>query len=209
MVKDIPMTLTNPSKVVTVTRCGVTFRASLFTVALLDRTLRRLRRRFPWARLQIIQPCYHTGVDRSAGTHDKDCVLDVRIVGLTWLQAQRFLRNAGWAAWWRHTGPWAAKSNWHIHMAAIPTGLHGHPDALTVGKAYKHLGLVVGEYIDGGYTTSGHVEASSQVVDYFNHAEGLSGEHFTGYDHTWFPPNIAATVYKFNPADVNHKGIAA
>lgn len=194
------------NQVVTVTRCGTTFRASIHTIAALDFTIRRLSRRFPWARLQIIQACYHQGYAPSAHTHDFDCVFDVRIVGLTWSRTQTFLRNAGWAAW--HRTP-AQGFSQHVHMALIPTGLFGHPDAETVGKAYKHLGLVVGEFIDGGPTTLGYVAGSSQIVDYFNHAEGLAGEHFNGYDKSFFPPNIAAVVYKFNPKDLNPKGIAA
>jgi hypothetical protein len=202
------------NQVVHVTRFGSTFRASIHTIAALDRAQARLnwlKRRgmvVPWARIVIIQPCYNTGVARSAHTHDFDCVLDVQVVGMGWARAQRFWRNLGFAAWWRT--PAQGFTN-HIHMALIPTGLRGHPTAAQVGQAYQHLGQRVGDYIDGGWTTTSphRIDATSQIVDYFWHAEGLAGEHFTGYDKSWFPPNIAATVYTFNPRDLNPKGITA
>lgn len=190
-------------KLITVTRLGKTFKASQRTVAHLDWTIRRLRRRWPHARLQIIQTCYHAGVDASAGTHDFDCTFDVRIVGLPWRLAQRFLRNAGWAAWWRHDGQWAPRSAWHIHMISIPPGLAGRDvTADQVGAAYKRIGIKVGKYIDGGVTTEGYVFTSSQVRDYFHRSTGLAARHADAADASWFPPNIAKTVYRFDPADL-------
>jgi len=81
-------------------------------------------------------------------------------------------------------------------MISLPPGLPAHPTALDVGKAYAALGMKVGEYIDGGYTTTGRVVATSQVVDLFNHAEGLAGEHAQNDDPSWYPKDIRTTVFR-------------
>lgn len=187
-------------ELIRVSRLGHTFKASRRTVQHLDWTVKRLRRRYPWARLTIIQTCYHTGVDLSAGTHDKDCAFDFRIVGLGWWLSQRFLRNAGWGCWFRHTGEWDAKGAWHVHAISLPPGLAGRDvTADQVGAAFHKIGLVVGEFIDGGRTTKGSTIATSQVRDYFHRTFGLANEHDNGEDHSWFPPNIAKTIYTYNP----------
>lgn len=183
------------------TVAGVSFRCSNRTYWHLLWTIWWLRVRFPKARLQLLQPCYHVGVDASAHTHDFDCVVDVWIVGGVlgrdpW-RAQKVLRKLGWAAWFRHTGTWAARSAWHIHMISLPSGLPAAPTALDVGKAYAALGIKVGLYIDGGYTTTGHVTATSQVVDYCTlHAEGLAGEHVQNDDLSWHPADFRTTVFR-------------
>jgi len=182
------------------TVAGVTFRCSNRVYWHLLWTIWVLRMRFPKARLVIFQPCYHTGVEASKGTHDYDAVLDVWIYGGVlgadpW-RAQRFLRRHGWFAWFRHTGTWAARSAWHIHMGSLPPGLPAHPTALDVGKAYAALGIKVGEFIDGGYTTKGRVVGSSQVVDYFRRAEGLAGQHDQNDDPSWHPKDINKTVFR-------------
>lgn len=187
----------------TVTRLGHTFKASRRTVAHLDWTIRRLKRRWPQARLVIAQTCYHSGVAASAGTHDFDACFDFIITGLPWRLGQRFLRNAGWAAWWRRTGQWAARSAWHFHAVSIPPQLAGRDvTADEVGRAYHRLSIKVGQFIDGGYTTNGRSDSSSQVADYFHRSLGLAGQHEPGEDKTWFPPNIAKTIYAYNPKDV-------
>ena len=141
------------------TIAGATFRCSNRVAWHLRWTIFMLRLHFPKARLVIYQTCYHTGVDASAGTHDYDAVFDVWIAGGVlgadpW-RAQRFLRRCGWAAYFRHTGSWAARAAWHIHMISIPPGLPADPTPLQIGKAYAALGMKVGKYIDGGYTTTG------------------------------------------------------
>lgn len=177
------------------TIAGHTFKASAWTAGHLNNTIARLKVAHPAARLKIWQPCYNTGVDVSKGTHDLDGVFDVEIIGLTWSEAQRFLRNCGWAAWHRYPPTFALE---HIHMATIPPGLTNSPTPTQIGAAYVRLGIKVGLYIDGGYTTSAphQVTTSSQVSDYFRHALGLKGEHDSGDDRSYFPPSITATVYK-------------
>lgn len=160
----------DPRRIIEVTFGGKTFRASQTTYANLLATQERLDRLHPGARILVIQPCFNTGVALSAGTHDKDAVLDVQIVGLTWEQSQRFLRESGWAAWWRHTGDWAARSAWHIHMVSL--------------AAFK-AGCPVGIFIPG------------QVDDYYRHALGLAGEHDSGSDPTWHPADIDSTVFNY------------
>lgn len=182
------------------TVAGVTFRCSNRVYWHLLWTIWFLKARYPKARLTIFQPCYHTGVAASAGTHDFDAVLDVWIdggvLGADPWRAQRVLRRLGWAAWFRNTGSWAARSAWHIHMISLPLGLPANPTPLDVGKAYAALGMKVGEYIDGGYTTTGRVVGTSQVDDYYAHALGLAGEHRAGEDHSWYPDNINRTVFR-------------
>lgn len=160
---------------------GKTFRASPRTWAHLRWTYWRLKVRHPRAKLVIIQGAYNASVKASAGTHDYDCVLDVRIDGLTWPKAQAFLRACGWAAWWRT--PAQGFSN-HIHMVSIPPGLTFHPSPARVEAAFTKAGQRVGEFVPG------------QVADYYNHAFGLAGGHTTGSDTSWFPPNINKTVFK-------------
>jgi len=189
-----------PGDIRTVTIAGVTFRASNRTIWHLQWTIAYLRLRFPRARLRIIQPCYHTGVAASAGTHNCDAVLDVWIsggvLGADPWRAQRVLRWLGWGAWFRHTGEWAARSRWHIHMISLPLGLPRNPSAQDVGRAYARLGLKVGEYIDGGWTTKGAIVATSQVVDFFNHAEGLANQHAQNDDPSWFPSDIPSRAFR-------------
>lgn len=163
---------------------GVSFRASSRTQQHLLHTIARLAIKHPGARLVILQPCYNTGVEQSAGTHEFDAVLDVEIVGLNWWDAQRFLRELGWAAWFRHTGKWASPNAWHIHMISLPPGIPANPTADDVTAAFEAIGLRVGEFVPG------------QVDDYYAHALGLKGQHRAGIDHSWFPPNINATVFK-------------
>ena len=184
----------------TVTIAQRTFKASRRTIWHLRWTIWLLALRYPKARLNIIQTCYHTGLAASAGTHDFDGVFDVWITGGVlgsdpW-RAQRFLRSCGWFAWFRHTGSWAPRADWHIHMGSLPPGLPVNPTALDVGKAYAALGIKVGEFIDGGYTTLGRVVGSSQVVDYYKHAEGLAGQHDQNDDPSWHPKDINKTVFR-------------
>ena len=132
---------------------GSKFRCSRRTAALLDRTKARLKKKAEKDKknyyLRIIQGCYNTSVDASAGTHDFDACLDVEIVGMSWFDAQRWLRSQGWAAWVRVPPTFS----YHIHMIALPP--------------YK-LNFVarVGQYVPG------------QVEDYYAHRSGLVGSAY-------------------------------
>ncbi len=135
----------DPAEKITVTLGDKTFQAGRRTAAHLEWTIEKLAQRKPGAHLHIMQPCFHTGFDPSAGTHDGDGVLDIRIDGMKWPKAEMFMREAGWAAWWRHTGTWEPQEKWHIHAVSL-----GCP-----GK--------VGDLIPG------------QVDDYHNKRDGLAG----------------------------------
>lgn len=100
------------------TSWGPNFRCTQRTADHLDWTKSELPK---GATLQIIQPPYNTGFALSAGTHDKDAVLDVRITGMTWPQAQRFLRAHRWAAWVRTP---AQGFSLHIHMVSVGCNLN-------------------------------------------------------------------------------------
>jgi hypothetical protein len=129
---------------------GRKFKCTKRTAALLDRTKARLKKKAEKDKknyyIRIIQGCYNTSVAASAGTHDYDACLDVEIVGMSWYDAQRFLRANGWAAWVRTP---AQGFSYHIHMIALPP--------------YK-LNFVskVGQWVPG------------QVSDYYAHKDGLS-----------------------------------
>lgn len=166
------------------TVADVTFRCSNRVYWHLRWTIWVLALRFPKARLVILQPCYQPGYEKSAGTHDFDAVFDVWIYGLDPWRAQRFLRRRGWAAWFRHTGSWAARSAWHFHMISIPPGLRANPSVAAILEAFRDLGIKVGEYVPG------------QIYDYFRHAFGLKGQHDSGDDDSWFPENINKTVFR-------------
>lgn len=164
------------------TVAGHTFKCSNRTYWHLVWTIWVLKLRHPKAKLGIYQTCYNTTIALSKGTHDFDAVFDVWIDGLDWWRAQRFLRRRGWACWYRHTGSFASTP--HIHMISIPLGLSANPSAEDVHAAFSRLGIKVGVYVPG------------QVDDYYAHAYGLAGEHRAGSDHSWFPDNINATVFR-------------
>lgn len=176
------------------TMAGDTFKASAWTAGHLQQTIDVLKKRHPDKKLRILQPCFHKGVKLSKGSHDYDGVFDVWIDGMTGLVAQRFLRSQGWAAWFRHTGAFA--DDIHIHMATIPPGLPAKPTAKQVGAAYTKLGIQVGYLIDGGYTRKTTTRYTSQIVDYYAHAFGLKDQHKAGSDTSWFPADIAKTIYQ-------------
>lgn len=102
-------------EVIKVTLGGRTFRACRQCVGHVEFTIDRLKRVHPDATLQIIQPPWNEGVDASAGSHDKCATFDVAILGVEWFPAQRFLRECGWAAWYRFPPTFSH----HIHMISL------------------------------------------------------------------------------------------
>lgn len=152
----------DPAEVITITFGGRTFRAGRRTAAHLEWTQEQLTRLHPGAWIRVLQPCYHEGYEPSAGTHDGDGVLDVEIVGLSWTEGQDFLRAHGWLDWWRHTGSWADRSDWHHHMISL-----GCPGP-------------VGIYVPG------------QVIDGYHHTFGLKGQHNVDLDKSWWPGDVGA-----------------
>ena len=100
---------------------GTPLFASRYTRYHWDRTVRAFEKQFPGAKVYILQGSYHIGFKPSAGTHDRDAVLDVWVTGVDWREAEFFFRQQGWKGWWRHTGSWSAPSQWHIHMISPGT----------------------------------------------------------------------------------------
>lgn len=157
----------DPTKVISVVFGGKFFRCTQRTYGALLHMQARLAKKHPRAWIHVIQPCYNTGVSLSAGTHDFDATLDISIIGLTWPEVQRFARECGWAAWWRHTGDWASPSAYHVHMTSLGA---------------EAAGCRVGIYIPG------------QIEDYYHDRNGLA-DH--SYDGTWHPDPISATVFSY------------
>lgn len=93
------------------------------SIAHLEATDQAARKEFGVG-LAILQSAYNVGVAASAGTHDKDKVYDVYIPGVDWWTAQKFLRQQGWAAWFRYPPTFSA----HIHMVSLggntPVGVY-------------------------------------------------------------------------------------
>lgn len=186
------MSAPSQDDLIVVTRLGHTFKASRRTVAWFDNLAREFKRLFPKAQLVIAQTCYNTGVAASAGTHNLDGPFDLVFTGSLgriyitkawrWRRFQRFIRNHGSAAWWRHTGTWASESAWHVHCFPLPADL-------------THFTTEVGIYVDGGASQGHPGSTSSQLVDYLNGAQGLAGEHASGSDRTWRPKIIKAFNY--------------
>ena len=121
-----------------------TFKATRRTHAHVAWTCERLAAHNPEATLRIIQSCYNTGVNASAGTHDKDAVLDVEIVGMDWWSSQRFLREHGWAAWVRFPPAFT----WHIHMVSL--GYVGPVGIYVPGQVTDYYNHALG--LKGGHT---------------------------------------------------------
>lgn len=118
--------------------------------------------------VSFIQSCYNVGVPASAGTHDKDAVLDVWIPGVNpWLQ-QRFFRANGFPGWYRHCPEFCG--NEHYHGLVLPADTW-------------HFRTPVGIFVPG------------QLTDVHNHAFGLSGEHDRGSDRSWWPKSLKATAF--------------
>lgn len=158
------MLLSNlPAKRITVTLGGRTFDAGQRTVAHLLWTIAQLAKRFPMARLEVIQGCYNTGVEASAGTHDFDGVLDVRIVGLDWWVAQKFLRQCGWAAWFRFPPAFGL----HIHMISI--GCPGPVGIFVPGQLddyYRHALGLKGQHDSGDDTSWFPADINNTIFDF-------------------------------------------
>lgn len=164
---------------------GNVIEASFRSIAHMDRLNRLVKRRFG-VEIRIIQPPYNTGVPQSVGTHDYDAVWDIEIPGVNWYEAQRFLRAHGFACWVRKPPDFS----WHIHGFTLPPR-----EGISISDDFMVAGFKVGKYVDGGYSTYGHLITSSQIDDYYHHALGLAGQHTTNGDKTWFPENIEATIF--------------
>jgi hypothetical protein len=153
---------------------GGSVRVSLRTLAHLNR-LNNLATRKYGTELVVIQPDWNTTVKASAGTHDYDSVWDLYIPGVDWWGQQRFFRANGFGCWYRHPPSFGN----HIHGFTLPV-----PEGKVRGDDFAVRGFKVGVYVPG------------QLEDYYNHAFGLSNQHTSGSDRSWFPADIESTVFK-------------
>lgn len=132
---------------------------------------------------QIIQPPFNTSVPASAGTHDYDACIDCYIPGVGWYTAQHFLRANGLGCWVRKPPLFP----YHIHGFTIP------PQSGKVrADDFRDGGFKVGLYVDGGITLYGNQRSSSQLVDYYQHKNGLASH---AADNTWHPDPISKTIF--------------
>jgi hypothetical protein len=117
------MTIPSPRTVVTLgkTPGGTRVFGSRYLAYHWAWTMREFHKRYPHAEVYIMQGSYHIGFALSAGTHDRDGVLDVWVTGIEWREAERFFRSMDWYGWWRHTGSWSSPSKYHIHMISPHT----------------------------------------------------------------------------------------
>jgi hypothetical protein len=136
--------------------------------------------------ITVFQTPFSTSCAASVGTHDYDDVWDLWIHGVSAWDQQRYFRKSGFACWYRH----APLFSNHIHGFTLPPN-YGGP----VADDFKQAGIKVGKYVDGGFSTQGSLVTSSQIVDYYSRAFGLSGKHGKGSDTSWFPQDIRATIF--------------
>lgn len=135
----------------------------------------------------VIQSAYNTTIEASEGTHDFDACFDVYIPGVDFWTQQKFFRSGGGGAYYRR--PSQGFSN-HIHLFVLPPR-----EGRSISDDYKVHGFKVGKYVDGGFSTYGRQITSSQLEDYYEHRSALSGH---AHDPSWFPPDIAATIFDLN-----------
>lgn len=155
---------------------------SLRTISHFEYLDRKAMHRFG-VHFTIIQPPYNTDVPASAGTHDFDCCVDWYLPGVDWWTAQRWGRYNGLGCWYRRPPAFSP----HIHGFTLP--------ALDNGKLSWTFATKVGIYVPG------------QLYDYYKHAFGLSGQHVPNSDSSWFPKNIASTVFDLK-AFIQHERAA-
>lgn len=165
------------------TSSGKRVTGSLRTIAHLDH-LDTLAVKKYGKHIVVFQPPYNTGVKASAGTHDYDACLDGYIPGVSWREQERFFRANGAGAWWRNKSQ--GFSN-HIHWLVLPPR-----EGKDVSDDFRTAGFKVGKYVDGGWSTKGRRFVSSQIADYYDHRTGLTGHRI---DPSWFPKDIAATIF--------------
>lgn len=164
------------------TTSGRPITGSLRTIAHLDTLNEKSKIEFGVG-ISVMQPPYNTGVAASAGTHDYDACVDVRIDGVGWAAQRDFFRENGLAGWVRVPPAFVH----HYHGFTLPPR-----DGKDVSDDFRTAGLKVGLYVDGGWSTRGRRVASSQIDDYYRHRNGLSGH---AHDPTPYPKDIEATIF--------------
>lgn len=121
-----------PCDVHTVTWNGRTFSGGSLLLAALFAFQEWLDREHPGLYVYVIQGAYNTGVEQSAGTHDKDGVVDVAIINRktgarVWFRAIRWWREHHFYSWLRNSGSWWSPSSWHFHQIVVGITAAGCP----------------------------------------------------------------------------------
>jgi hypothetical protein len=165
---------------------GVKVTGSFRHICHLEYLDREARKKFKTG-IKILQPAYHKGYAGSAGTHDFDACVDLHIPGVDWLVQQRFFRERGLGCWWRHPPTFGH----HIHGFTLP-----RQEGISRSDDWAIAGYTVGKYVDGGWSLYGRKVASAQIEAYYMHLFGLKGDSTSRPDKTWFPPDIAKTIFK-------------
>ena len=123
---------------------GVTLNSR--TIQMLMQAERALGKQF-----RITQGSFSTSVSASGSTHAGGGAMDTNDAGAGWLKAQQALRNAGFAAWWRH--PWQGPWNDHIHSIA-----RGDPTASPSAKGQ------VADFLHGGDGLAGYANGAWKIL---------------------------------------------
>jgi hypothetical protein len=188
------------------TMYGQTVTGSIRHIAHLDR-LNALSVYHYKVGIEIIQPAFNSSVPASKGTHDFDMCVDLHIPGISWWTQQAFFRRYGLGCWYRPTSTRYGWSN-HIHGFTLPEGKGD------VNDDWYNRHFKVGIYVDGGFSTTGHLVTSSQIHDYYIRAFGLKDMHNPGSDKSWHPAKdmpggVKATVFDFNAYKAKRQKIQA
>lgn len=179
------------SKRVTITRLGMTFDTTERIRDWFDWWIPLFAAAFPDATIRLVQATYSDG-PLSAGTHNLDNVFDLEVEGANYGDVMWWLMLHGAWGWWRHLGTWASRDRWHIHFGMLPPGVTYASTKEQVGRALVAIGVKVGEFVDGGWTTSNphRITTSSQIWDWLDDSLGLKGQHESGIDPAPRPKNL-------------------
>lgn len=169
---------------------------SLRTIAFIDHLSTLALKKYRVG-IRIIQPPNNKGVPESEGTHDEDACFDWDIPGVPAEETQRFARANGMADWSRVPPLFTP----HQHGFPLPPA-----EGKDMNDDFKVAGFKVGKYVDGGYSLYGRKVASSQIEDYYNHRNGLSGH---AHDPSWFPLSIRSTIFNLDAYIVRQRNATA
>lgn len=157
-------------------------------IAWLDRTNYLAKKRFGRG-IVVYQGGYNSSIAKSKGTHDFSEVFDLWIPGVPGSTQQMFFRANGGGFFWRKPPAFME----HEHGFVLPP-----VSDQDVSKRWLKSGFKVGYLVDGGWSTSGHDHASSQIADYYGRKDALAGH---SHDSSWHPgdkPGHKGTVHDIN-----------
>lgn len=154
------------------TMYGGLVKGSRRSIAHLEATDQECFRRFG-VHLGIIQSAYNRGVEASAGTHDEDAVYDLYIPGVAYRTAERFMREMGWACWYRFPPAFG----YHLH--AISLGYRTQVGIYVPGQVddyYRHALGLKGQHDSGDDPTWHPDDIDSTIFDFALWAREMEDE---------------------------------